>query len=189
MKLILALFLLLSGCLQSPGERDAQDPDKPPGERPASAAETKEGDFVYRLVSEQGTYDDGKDVRLYAELIFTGPEESVTIYHAASPFYFPIRETTRGYDIGFMMNQPLLHTELRRHVPLRETYVKSGGFSEQDEREYVEFMKRFWKEGFPEGEYVANGYADFFVGNGPDDANKIDYRIGAAVSFSVKGVR
>ncbi|TLS48469.1 hypothetical protein FE782_30500 [Paenibacillus antri] len=186
MKLLLLLFLALSGCMQSPGERGASDPVKPIDERPA-AAETKEGEFVYRLVSERSEYESGGEVVLYAELIYTGPEESVTIYHAASPFSFPIRETTRGYEIGYMMNQPLLHTELRRNVPLRETYVKSGGFGEQDEREYVEFMKRFWKEGFPEGEYIVNGSADFFVGNGPDDSDKIDYRIEATVSFAVKG--
>ena len=44
-----------------------------------SEAEAEEGDFTFRLVSVQETYQVGEEVELYGEIIYTGNEPSVTI--------------------------------------------------------------------------------------------------------------
>lgn len=138
---------------------------------------------MYRLVSEKPAYAEGEPVKLYAELEYTGSESSVTIFHSASPFYFPMEETTRNYAIAYMMNQPLVSTKLARGKPLREAYVGSGGYGSQDPKPYIEFIQRIGKLDFPTGTYVVNGFADFYVQ--PKGGDKTDYKLKATIMFQV----
>lgn len=149
----------------------------------AAAAESRQGDFVYRLVSEKTVYVEGEPVKLYGELEYTGSESSVTIYHSASPFYFPMKETTRNYGIAYMMDQPLVPTKLAPGKPLREAYVGSGGYGSQDPKPYIEFMQRIGKLDFPTGTYVVNGFADFYMQ--PKGGEKTDYKLNATITFQV----
>ncbi|MDQ8738703.1 hypothetical protein [Paenibacillus sp. LHD-38] len=148
-KLLLSLIVitfLLAGC-GSQGNADnisSNSADYDVLNKPR--AEITEGDFVYRLVTENEEYQKGDSVKLYAELEYIGDKETVTIYHAASPFYFPIVEKTRDYDISYSMNEPLLSTTLKRGEPLREEYKKSGGYDEQDKKRICRFYKKFLGE-------------------------------------------
>ncbi|WP_235548967.1 hypothetical protein [Paenibacillus sp. Soil522] len=148
-------------------------------------AEITEDDFVYRLVTEKEEYQKGYSVKIYAELEYIGDKETVIIYHAASPFYFPIVEKTRDYEINYGMNEPLLSTTLKRGQPLREEYEKSGGYGEQDKKEYVDFIKSFWENGFPAGYYVVDGYVDFYVQSNEDSNDKEDFNIKTQIDFKV----
>ncbi|PWW00916.1 hypothetical protein DFQ01_11161 [Paenibacillus cellulosilyticus] len=148
------------------------------------AQEVKEGDFVYRLVAETAEDHSADSVKLYAELEYAGDQDEVTITHAMSPFYFPMKETTRGYDISYMMDQPLITTTLRKGEPLREQYRASGGYSaDQDPKDYIEFIKDFTANGFLPGRYEVNGFADFnlLVGDKSEP-----YKLSATVVFTVK---
>lgn len=81
------------------------------------------------------------------------------------------------------MDEPLLSTTLNKGEPLREEYSKSGGFSEQEDPEYVRFMKKFFKgDGFPPGQYEIDGGANFFV----EEEEKLDYALEAQVDFVVE---
>lgn len=140
---------------------------------------------MYRLVSEKPVYAEGERVNLYAELEYTGTESSVTIFHSASPFYFPMEETSRNYGIAYMINQPLVPTELAPGKPLREAYVGSGGYGSQDPKPYIEFIQRIGKLDFPTGTYVVNGFADFYVQ--PKGGEKTDYKLDATITFKVDG--
>ncbi|GGE02440.1 hypothetical protein [Paenibacillus nasutitermitis] len=104
-------------------------------------AEAAEDGFLYRLVSEKSVYAEGERVELYAELEYVGEEPEIEIAHAASPFSFPMKEKTRGFEIGYMMDQPRLVTTLKKGEPLREQYKVSGGYGSQDPKEYVDFIK------------------------------------------------
>lgn len=146
-------------------------------------SEVNEGDFVYRLVSEQPEYAAGEEVRMYAELIYQGDQEEITIAHSASPFYFPMTEKTRSYDIHYAMNEPLLHTTLKAEVPLREDYRGSGGYSSTDPEEYKSFINDITNNHFPHGYYVVHGSAQFFVENETGDPT--DYHIEAEIDFKV----
>lgn len=148
--------------------------------------EVAKGVFVYRLVTKMGEYQENEPVKVYAELEYIGEKDEITIFHAASPFYFPIKEKVRSYDIGYSMDEPLLRTTLKQGEPLREEYVKSGGYSEQNEEEYVAFMKNFFEiDGFPIGHYVVDGFADFYIETGENGEEKEDFRIKGQVDFKV----
>jgi hypothetical protein len=83
-------------------------------------------DFVYRLVSEKSVYADGVRVEYYAELEYVGEEQKIEIADTASPFSFPMKEKTRGFEIGSKMSQPRIVTILKKGEPLRKQY-KGGG--------------------------------------------------------------
>ncbi len=94
-------------------------------------------------------------------------------------------EKTRDYEINYGMNEPLLSTTLKRGQPLREEYEKSGGYGEQDKKEYVDFIKSFWENGFPAGYYVVDGYVDFYVQSNEDSNDKEDFNIKTQIDFKV----
>lgn len=180
---LLMLTLLIAAC--------GTDEETSSGDSPAaddfsvknSEASATEGDFIYRLVSEKEEYASGGPVEIYAELEYVGDQESIDIYHAGSAFFFPMEEKTRNYDIHYPMIEPLLTTTLTKGKPLRESYVGSGGYSEQEDGAYIEFMKKVMNNEFPEGYYVVSGYADFFTET--SEGNKTDYEIHAEIDFKV----
>jgi hypothetical protein len=148
-------------------------------------AEVSEGDFVYRIFSESEKYKIGEQIKVYAELEYTGDKEEIKIFHASSPFIFNLKELTRDYDMPAAMTQPLLYTTLKRGEPLRGEYGKSGGYSEDAIDEYNLFMKRFLNEkGFPEGRYELIGQAEFFIET--DTEKKEDFLLEAQIRFKVE---
>lgn len=146
-------------------------------------AETVEGDFIYRLVSEKEEYKSGGPVEIYAELEYVGDEASIDIIHAGSAFFFPMEEKTREYQLDYPMIEPLLMTTLTKGEPLREKYSGSGGYSDQDDAAFIEFTKQVMNNEFPEGYYVVNGYADFFTET--PDGRKTEYELHGTVDFKV----
>jgi hypothetical protein len=198
-KILIMLFimfvLLIGGCgtgeTSDNAASNGDNEDNSKKEEIVKAGIT-DGDFVYRLVSEKGTYQDGEDVKLYAELEYVGDKEEIKIYHASSPFYFPIVENTRNYNIPYPMTEPLLTTTLEKGKPLREEYRGGGAYGSEDEQGYVEFMKDFMENGFLVGEYTVKGIADFYLDkNGNDEKNengveeKEEYKMNAEIEFEV----
>jgi hypothetical protein len=189
-KLFLTLFITLALLLASCDTM--QDSDNSASELNnyevlKTRDEVTEGDFIYRLVTEKGEYLNNESVNIFAELEYIGDKKAITIFHAASPFHFPMVEKTRNFSMDYPMKEPLLSTTLIKGKPLREEYTRSGGYGSQDEKEYVNFMKRFLKNGFPIGYYVVSGSAEFYVEskeNGKQD--KKAFKIKAQVDFKVK---
>lgn len=72
-----------------------------------TSTEVRIGDFVYRLSTEKEEYNGDEPIIIHAELEYVGDQEQIDISHAASPFYFPIKETTRNYDIPYAMEEPM----------------------------------------------------------------------------------
>ncbi|MCA1029621.1 hypothetical protein LCL95_01085 [Bacillus timonensis] len=177
-------FLLLGivGCGTSSGGTAPPLGNQGEYEGKSTRAEVSQGDFIYRLVSEEKEYKSGERIHVYAELEYVGALDEVTIYHAASPFYFPMTEKTRGYAIDYAMEKPLIGTVIKKGEPLREKYQQSGGYSSEDEVEYVEFMKNIMNHQFPVGYYQVNGYVEFFV---EGQTENTDYVIKANVDFKV----
>lgn len=148
-------------------------------------ASATEGDFFYRLVSEKEEYASGGPVEIYAELEYVGDQETINIFHAASPFYFPMEEKTRDYEIHYGMEEPLITTTLTKGEPLREQYTGSGGYSDQEDDAYIEFTQNIMNKQFPEGYYVVEGYADFYTET-PEDG-QTNYEMHAEIDFKVVG--
>ncbi|GFN29952.1 hypothetical protein [Paenibacillus xylaniclasticus] len=172
------LMMALAGC----GYVVTKEKPKPVVMQQSTARETKQGDFVYRLIVVSPGEEAGAKPRLTAELEYVGDQDEITIYHAASPFSFFLKETTRGYDIGYMMDQPLIGTKLSRGEPLQETYKGGGWYTEQDSQDYIDFVKELMKTGFPSGQYEASGQAGFYTEEG---GKKQDYKIKNDVTFTV----
>lgn len=171
----------LLGCQQNKQIED--ELEKPGVAEVTNQADVTEDDFVYRLVSEKQQYQVSEPIKLYAELAYTGDQDEVEITHATSPFYFPITETTREYDIEYSMDMPLERTTLKKGEPLRMDYESSGSFLDSDTEEYKTFMRQVMNGSFPEGQYVVNGNVDFnLIG---DEENR--YQIKTQVKFQVEG--
>ncbi|MBM7660964.1 hypothetical protein JOC85_001736 [Bacillus mesophilus] len=172
------IIMLLIGCT---GQITKVNPDQFIQEQ--TRDEVIVDDFIYRLVTEKSTYQN-EEIVMYAELEYIGEQDNITIYHAASPFHFPMIEKTREYTIEYGMNEPLISTTLKRGEALREKYRASGGFDLEDTKEYREFMKAIMNKKFPVGYYLVNGYADFFIekmGSKPQE-----YKIEGQVDFIVE---
>lgn len=171
----------LLGCQQT--EQVEGKPELPKSESLGNKAEASEGDFIYRLVSEKDHYDEGEDVKIYAELEYIGKEDEVEITHGSSPFLFPMTETTRDYEIAYAVNLPGNSTILKKGEPMRQEYRGGGGYAEQNKEEYKVFMKQVMKQDFPSGHYIVNGYADFHLADKAKDEEK--YTIEAQIEFYV----
>lgn len=155
-------------------------------------AEITDGDFVYRLVSEKEEYEQGDQVQVYGELEYIGEEDEITIGHAASAFYFPMKELTRDYNISYAMNEPYITTKLKKGEPLREYYKIGGGYDSRDDKTFKDFIRSL-KDGFPGGRYVVYGSADFVIDSMSQGASQSGsngeepkrYKIQAEIEFSV----
>ncbi|WP_282020463.1 hypothetical protein [Planomicrobium okeanokoites] len=182
--LLLLLTLLLAACgtAEEPANGDSSASVEDYTVK-TTEAEATEGDFIYRLVSEKETYESGGPVELYAELEYIGDLETVDIFHAASPFYFPMEEKTRSYEIHYGMEEPLITTTLTKGEPLREQYSGSGGYSTEEDSAYIEFTKNIMDMQFPEGYYAVEGYTDFYTENSATAQTK--YEMHAEVDFKV----
>ncbi|GLX69021.1 hypothetical protein [Paenibacillus glycanilyticus] len=191
---MVVLTLAAAGCGEAKNAEPSSEKPEPATSNKdiAAQAEVTEGDFVYRLVSDKKAYESDEKVNLYAELEYVGDQDEIQIAHSASPFYFPMIEETRGYEIGYMMNEPFIVTTLKKGVPLKEFYRGGGGYDEtQDPKEYVDFMKAFTeasrKGTMPSGEYVVSGMADFMIYTGDSGNNQESdkYRLNTQIKFIV----
>lgn len=146
-------------------------------------SESAEAEFIYRLATEQEQYTEGEEITIEAELEYIGEQDNVEISHAASPFYFPLREETRAYTVDYPMNEPLLITRLAKGDPLQERYSGSGGYSSEDDPDYIEFVQHVMDNQFPPGYYKVEGYAEFSAIHA--DGSATPHKISAAIDFMV----
>lgn len=160
----ISLGIFVSGCSSSLEEPSREPSIQSPISKGQSMGqlltEAKEGDFVLQIVADKRTYGYNEPVKIKARLKYVGELSEVDISHAASAFSFFITETTRDIGIGYIMNQPLIHTQLKKGEWLEESYTKTGGYGETDP--HREFIKQFVQdEAFPIGEYDIVGQASF----------------------------
>lgn len=167
----------LFGCQQT---EQNNPPPKPETDQQTERAETLDGDFIYRLATEKKHYGKGERVKVYAELEYIGPADEITIEHSSSAFLFPMTETTRNYEIDYAVNTIGKQTVLKKGVPLRGELQGSGGYSDQDKKEYKEFMKQIMEMNYPSGHYIVNGNAWF-----TEAASQKEYSINAQIEFTV----
>jgi len=146
-----------------------------------------EGDFIYRLVTEESEYKENGPIRLIAELEYVGDKEDVLITHAASPFSFSMVETTRDYEISYPMAEPEIETVIRKGKPLRKEYTGgAGAYGAEDKKNYVTFIQKIMKKEFPNGHYIVNGLASYTVLENEETGQEKDYNLKARVEFKVK---
>ena len=178
--LTILVVLGLYGCQKTEQVKNIKPP-KP--DELYKKSEVIKGDFIYRLVTEKEHYDEGENVKIYAELEYVGEENQVEIMHGSSPFLFPMIETTRDYEIAYAVNLPGNSTILKKGEPMRQEYMGGGGYAEHNKEEYKVFIKKVMKQDFPSGHYIVNGFADFHLADEVKDEKK--YIIEAQIEFYV----
>lgn len=183
---VIALIFILVACGTTMGGSGSAIKDSlPPPEN-----EVTEGDFVYRISSEKDVYNEFGEVAIFAELTYVGDLESIDIYHAESAFHFPFVERTREFEVGYAMNEPLLTTTLVKDEPFRQMYSFAGGYSDDDTKEYQQFVNTIIEKGFPEGEYIINGSAQFDTADPAVATDTEKFEMNASIGFTVvKGVK
>jgi hypothetical protein len=83
------------------------------------------------------------------------------------------------------MNDPMLTTTLLKDVPLREKYAFAGGYSDEDSEEFQQFVQTIMEKGFPEGEYIMNGSAEFYLNDPAFTTNDKKINMAASIGFTV----
>lgn len=181
--LLLSLALLLAGCGFTIKHNSSEKVDI--NETYPQEAEVQADDFVYRIYTEKEVYKEYEETAIFAELTYVGDKDSIEISHAASPFYFPIEEQTREITVDYAMNDPEINTTLEKNVPFREKYEFAGGYSDQDNDTTIEFIQTIIDKGFPEGNYVINGSAQFTVKGSKAEDIPQSYDLNLNVGFKV----
>ena len=180
----LAIFIVLAACSKSDETSNEQanyelDPVYP------AEIETATDNFIYRLFTEKDVYDEYGETAIFAELTYIGDEDSIEIYHSASPFNFLIEERVRNFKIDYPMEQPLIVTTLQKDIPMREKYNFSGGYSDTDDADYIEFIQTIINKGFPKGNYVIDGSAQFHITNTLEMNDSNTYDMSGKIGFTV----
>ena len=180
----LAFIIVLAACSKSDEISNEQTNNKLDPVYPAEI-ETTTDNFYYRLFTEKDVYDEYGETAIFAELTYIGDEDSIEIYHSASPFNFLIEERVRNFKIDYSMDQPLIVSTLQKDIPMREKYTFSGGYSDTDDVDYIEFIQTIINKGFPIGNYVIHGSAQFHIKNTLDVNDPNTYNMSGKIGFSV----
>jgi hypothetical protein len=68
-------------------------------------------------------------------------------------------------------------------------YVKNtllrGGYSDEDSEEFQQFVQTIMEKGFPEGEYIMNGSAEFYLNDPAFTTNDKKFNMAASIGFTV----
>lgn len=94
----LFVFILI-GCQASLAKNSSDEMNNRKSEEKQKrqvSAETVEGDFIFRLISEKDTYKEGEPVSIYAELEYIGDKESVTIFMPRLHLLYPFMRKPEG---------------------------------------------------------------------------------------------
>ncbi|MCR8659351.1 hypothetical protein [Paenibacillus endoradicis] len=182
--MIVIFILLLTACGET-RQQNIANPD-------ASSGLTKEDlvlerkvievDYELALYTNKSQYAVNEPIDVYAELTYIGELEEVEIGHSMYPVGFSIMEHTRDLDMGGAMEQPYIVTLLKRNEPIQYKYSFSGGYSSDDDADYIAFVKDLRDEQLPQGEYTITAYADF---KAHEQESSPPYRFSTSISFIV----
>lgn len=174
--IVVLTFVILVGCGTS---NTVTNEDVASYEVKQTFDEQVEDEFIFRLVTGKEEYQEGEEVELYGEIIYTGAEE-IIIAHAASAVIFNIEEQIRGFEVTHAVPEIGLQTTLVPDTSYREDYSKQGiSYTEQESEDYTKFIEDFSsRNDFPPGYYTVEATTDFFDGT---DHRKLK----AAVDFKL----
>lgn len=141
-----------------------------------------EGDFELAIYTKKTEYAENELIDVYAELTYMGELDEIEIGHAMYPVGFDITEHTRAYHIGGSMNEPYIVTLLKRNEPVRYQYSFSGGYSGDDDKDFIAFVENIKEDKLHQGEYTIRAGASFNL-HGNDSAPR--YQMNTSISFIV----
>lgn len=190
---LMAFILLLVACgavEESPKANDESQnlPDSSSPDTPSPypfEADIKDGDFMYKIYTEQDVYKTSEAPVIIGELTYVGDQAEVEIGHAETPLSFYLEEKTRNVKIDMLIREIGATSKLKKDVPLTVTYDVSQGFVMEDDKESLKFFDMVKKNGFPPGEYIINGHASFHFKEGNSEEGK-NYNLENWIGFIVR---
>lgn len=128
--------------------------------------EVAHGDYTLRLASENSVYQEGDNVNMFAEIIYNGDEEEVTISHSEYAIYFTLHEQIRDYHIYTAIREIGMQSTVSEREPYRVDYDKQAVYSLDEEIDgYDAFVEDFInRDDYPSGYYVVTATAMFHDG-------------------------
>lgn len=121
--------------------------------------------FKLELKSEKSQYHVGEELKITANLTYTG-EEEIEIGHGGSWIYLNTTNLAKNYQFGGIMIQPHIVTAMTPNDPIVEHYNFSGGSYHEgsggnpytdDEFDQMANMN------FPPGKYKIEGITEFNI--------------------------
>ena len=102
----------------------------PIGPVPA-VAESSDELFVLVVRSPADRHPAGQPIDVFAELLYQGPRNGETIYHASSPIGWQIVQLDGPAVMGGGMDMPCLSTDLTTGIPTRYPFQKAGAVEDR----------------------------------------------------------
>ncbi|MBA2314133.1 MAG: hypothetical protein H0V87_02000 [Chloroflexi bacterium] len=93
--------------------------------RPA-VAEASDDLFLLVVRSPADRHPTGQPIDVFAELLYQGPKNSETIFHASSPIFWQIVQLDGPAVMEGGMDMPCLSTDLQAGAPKRYPFEKAG---------------------------------------------------------------
>lgn len=141
-----------------------------------------EEDFILTLSSEKEQYKVGEELKIKAELTYTG-EEEIAIGHGGSWLFMNTTNVTKGYEFGSAMIDPYIVTTMKPNIPIVERYTFSGGTyhegmggNKYSEKEFEQMSNM----NFPPGQYKIEGVTEFVI-----DGQQQRYNLKTEIVFEV----
>ncbi|HLS22449.1 MAG TPA: hypothetical protein VK037_00890 [Pseudogracilibacillus sp.] len=142
-------------------------------------SEVEEGDFLFRLYTDQPEQIEGEFVSLKGEIVYIGDEAEIEISHTDEPISFHIKEKIRGYSIPYFIKEIGVYTILTKDEPYEVSFNRANiAPLEEEDKNEMRFIEEFSeREDFPVGYYEVIGMFDFFITDPevPEDEAHIEF--------------
>ena len=150
-----ALIICAAGCGTT---GPAEDPGS---EIDLNSAECRANGFEMALFSDNTVYKTTDIIQIWATLAYTGPEDTVTIWHGIPYISFSITDG-KDFNVEGLTLTVLASTVLNKGEVYRHDYEKSGGYGEDDPD--ADFWRAFYAEKdliLPPGAYTISAGGAF----------------------------
>ncbi|MEW9673897.1 hypothetical protein [Ammoniphilus sp. 3BR4] len=160
--IILMVSVLLVGC------------SKEINTQPISATK-QDGDFKVTLYADNAVYHKDKKINVWANLLYNGKKESITVWHSKPLLAFSIKDDNGLFKKHkFFFDAIGMSTNIKKGIAYNQNYVKKGGWNGSDPN--ADFYDKFYSEPnlyLPVGKYTIAIGAFFEIKGNPEEKFEI----------------
>ncbi len=150
----------------------------PVGPMPA-VGEASDDLFLLVVRSPADRYRAGQPIEVFAELVYQGPGDGKTVYHASSPIGWQIVQLDGPAVMGGGMDMPCLSTNLAAGVPERYPFAKAGVVEDRPPFDRAWFEEETLR--LPAGRWRITASMDVSLGDCGGETHALEASIDIAV--------